>query len=154
MRRAMKAISAHAVPTVELVRQRVEICHLPQRVVKRGVEHRDLRNTGPERGARRRDAAQVMRIVQRREVDQLLESAPNVVIDTRRLCESLAAVHDAVPHGFDLADLRDRYTGFVARQPGDDVLDGGRVIADRRCALYRPTTGRLERQDSSAADAV
>ena len=76
VRRAVKAVSAHAVAPVELVRDRVEVRGLRQAVMKRRVEHRDLRNAGAEHGARRRDAAEIVRIVQRRELDQLLELAP------------------------------------------------------------------------------
>ena len=154
MRRAMKAIASHAVPPVKLVRYGIDVRGLRQAVMERGVEHSDLWNAGSERRARRRDTAQVVRVVQRREFDQFLEAAPHVVIYARRVGEALAAVHDAVPHGFDLADLRDRDAGFVARQPGDDVLDSSRVVADGRGAFHRPAAGCFQRHDGFATDAI
>ena len=73
MRRAVKAVAPHAVPPIELVRHRVEVRRLGQAVMKRRVEHRDLRHAGAEHRARRGDAAQVVRVVQRRELDELFQ---------------------------------------------------------------------------------
>ena len=68
---------------------------------------------GAEHRARGGDAAQIVRIVQRRELDELLDPAPDVVVDPRRLGEPLTAVHDTVPHGLDVGDAADRHAGFA-----------------------------------------
>ena len=123
--------------------------------MKRRVEHRHLRHAWAEHGARRGDAPQVVRVVQRREFDQLLEAAPHLVVDARGLRECLAAVHDTVSHGLDLADLGDRHARFGAREPRDDVLDRRGKIANRRGAL-RPADVAIawQRENRFAADAL
>ena len=58
-----------------------------------------------------RDAAQVVRIVERRELDQRFERAQHFVLHERGVREPLSAVNDAVPHGLDLGDARGRDPG-------------------------------------------
>jgi hypothetical protein len=64
--------------------------------VEGGVEHRDLRYVG-KRFARRPDAREVRRVVQRRERAELLDRGLDLRRHERRLAEARAAVHDAVP---------------------------------------------------------
>src|SRR6185312_8924057 len=71
-----------------------------------------------------------------------------------RLREALAAVHHAVAHRLDLAHARDRHAGVGARQPGDDVLHGCRMIAQLGGRGGRRAGGRFERHDRFAADAL
>ena len=143
VRGAVKPVSADAMPTVQLIRDRVQVRDVGQAVMKRRVEDRHLRHAGPEYGARRGDAAQVVRVVQRRELDQLFQLAAHRVVDARRVREALAAVHHPMPDCFDLADAVDLDAGVRARQPGDHVLHRGGVVADRRASSW--TTVRRRR---------
>jgi hypothetical protein len=54
---------------VKLVRDRVEVRGVGEAMVECGVEHGDLRDAGAERTPRRRDAAEVVRVVERGELD-------------------------------------------------------------------------------------
>ena len=63
---------------------------------ERGVEDGDLRQSGI--GVRScADPGQRRRVVEGRELDQLLDARHHVVVDQSRLGVALAAVHDAVP---------------------------------------------------------
>jgi hypothetical protein len=121
-------------------------------MMKRGVEDRDLWHPGAQHRARGGDAAKVVRIVQGREVDQILDRAPHLVVDAHRLTESFTAVHDAVADGLDLRDPRDRGTRLLAREPADQVLDGRRVVAELDSGLHTRPAGRIQLDDRFAAD--
>jgi hypothetical protein len=123
-------------------------------VVKRRVEDGHLRHAGAQHRARRRDAAEIVRIVKRRELDEILELAPELVVDTGRLREPLSPVHDSVPDRLDLGDARDRDARLVAGHPLDDVFHGGSVIANRRRRLDGRAPLDAERQDRLPADAL
>ena len=84
VRRAVKAVAAHALLFVKLVGQAVEIGVGRQRVVKRRVEHRDVRHGG-EQPPHLADAGDVHRIVQRRERIERLDLREHLVGDERCL---------------------------------------------------------------------
>ena len=51
--------------------------------MERRIEHRDLRQPGAEGGARGEDTAQVVGIVQRREIDRVLDATKDRVVSSR-----------------------------------------------------------------------
>ena len=101
--------------------------------MERGVEHRDLRDAGTEELARRVDALEVGRVVQRREVDAVLDLVDHRVVDEHRAGQLLAAVDDAMADGVDVGERLDaRHRGLGRDQPAQDVIEGGAVVAQRR----------------------
>ncbi len=95
--RPVKAVAPHALTLVQLVRERVQERVPRERRVEGRVEHR---HHGPPRQqlARRADALQRRRIVQRREPGEALQLREHLVRHLRRLPEALPAVHRPVPH--------------------------------------------------------
>jgi hypothetical protein len=81
--------------------------------------------------------AQVVGIVQRREVDHLVDAAEHGVVDLGRLPESLPAMRDAMPDGLDLTDAGDGNPGIVAGGPRKQVVEGGAMIAQRGAPAQR-----------------
>ena len=136
VRRAVEAVAADAVAAVELVRDRIEIGRFGHCRVKRGIEHRDHRNTFAQQSTSGPNAAQVGRVVQRREVHAVLDPADDVGVDSGVGAEALAAVYDAVTDRVHLAGGID-HPAVVARivvrpdEPSHHSLDGGAVVADR-----------------------
>ena len=59
---------------IELVRERVEVSIIRQRLMKRRVEDGDLWETCAEDLARRRDASDVGRIMERRKLDAIFDA--------------------------------------------------------------------------------
>lgn len=100
----MKTVAPHLVTPVVLIWYCVQICYFGEGLVKCCVENGDLRYVVAEYLACCRDATQVVRVVQRREINELLEAALYGRIDERGLGEHLATVHDSVTHCIDLAD--------------------------------------------------
>ena len=96
VRGAVEAVAADAVAAVELVRNGIEIGRLGHRRMEGGIEHRDHRDPLAEQGAGGPDAAQVGRVVQRGEVDAVLDPADDAGVDPGVASEALAAVHDTV----------------------------------------------------------
>ena len=82
---------------------RVKVSLLGNRVVEGGVEDGDLRNVFAQQFLRCLDAFDVVGIVQRREVDALLDVLQDLVVDQRRLREQLSAMHHAMSNGVDIA---------------------------------------------------
>src|SRR5689334_15907384 len=46
MRCSVKTVTTSSITAIELIRNRVEICAFRKRLMKRGIEHRDLRKPG------------------------------------------------------------------------------------------------------------
>ncbi len=103
MRGAVKSVTPNAVPAVQVIRDSVKVGLLWKRVMERGVEHGDLRHPRSEELARRQDSPDVVGIMQRRQVDAIFNALQHLVVDQRRFFEHLSAMHDAVPHGVNVA---------------------------------------------------
>src|SRR4029077_18428511 len=86
-------------------------------LVERGVEHGDLRESGPG-GADRLDAGQVGRVLQRRQRGERADGGDDVVVDEDRVAEPVAPVHHPVP-GADQVRAR---AGHAVQDAGDDRL--------------------------------
>src|SRR5689334_509718 len=96
---SVESISSDAMAAVQMVRHRVEICLIWNRMMKGSIEHRDLRHSTAKQLARRRDPFEIIRIVQRRQVDAFLYALDHSLIDQRRFLEQLTAVYDSMTHG-------------------------------------------------------
>src|SRR5437868_13631078 len=89
---------------IELVRDRVEVSVVWERLMKRRVEDSGLRQSYAKDLARRHDAFNVRRIMERREINALFNAAQDFVCDQDRMCEPLAAVHNAMPNRLHVRD--------------------------------------------------
>ena len=151
----MKAVAANLVPPVPLIRQRVKVRVVGQRLVKRRVEDRDLREPRAEDLARRLYAADVRGVVQRRELYAVLYPAQHVFRNRDRMREVLAAVHDPVP---DRVNVRHAPHGLNPRigrrHPTQDCLDGRPRVAHRRGRTPRLRVPHAESQNRLAPDAL
>ena len=133
VRCAVKAVATYAVAAIELVRQRVKISVVGQRLMKRRVEDGGLRQSCAEDFTRRLDALDVRRIVQRSQVDAILYPAQYFVRDEDRMREAFAAMHDAMADGVDISDALDRVdTGTFRTGPSNDEFDSRARISQRR----------------------
>jgi hypothetical protein len=101
MGKAMETVAAHTPVFTPLPRQRIGVGLGGQGRVKCSVEARDVRYRG-QQAASRLQAAQRLRLVQRRQVDQLAQSPLDVSIDHHGFDEVRTAMHDAVPDGVHL----------------------------------------------------
>jgi hypothetical protein len=95
-----------------------------------GVERRHLRHAGTQRRLRRADPAEVMRIVERCQVDDLVEPTQDLGIDEDRPGEVLATVHHPVAHGLDLAQRIDAGAALRIGEPPEHVIHGGRMVSE------------------------
>src|ERR1043166_6716051 len=84
---------------IELIRQRVKISVLRQRLMKRRVENRNLRQRSAEHSTRRENALDVCGIVQRREFDAVFDAAQHFVGYQDRARETFATVDHAMSDG-------------------------------------------------------
>jgi hypothetical protein len=143
-------------PSIELVRQCVEIRVLGQRVMEGRVEHGDLRNAGAEHGAGGLDAAEIVRVVERGQVGERLEAVAHLVGNEHRRGEMFAAVNDAVAHGVDVGDPREGclVPGSIRGEPRDDVRDRGGVIANGRGGGGLLAAAASHGEDGLTADAL
>ena len=152
MRSPVKAVTPDAMPAIQLIRNRVDVRHLGQCVMERGVEDGHARSRSPKNSSRCSNARDVVRIVQGREIDEILELTDDCVVDERRFGESLAPMHHPMTNGVDrLAILRARNALF--RKPREDVFDCRGVIADRRGAPDCPFD-RIEADYRFASDSI
>ena len=122
--------------------------------MERGVEDGDLWNSRPEHRPRGADSAEIVRVVQRGELDEILDLVPDPVVDERRPAESLSTVNDAMSDGLNFADRRDRDARVGAGQPFDDEFDGGGVVADHLGGFLRSLIRARECDDRFTADAL
>ncbi len=124
----MESVAADAQLPVKGVGQPVDERFGRDRLVKGRVEDGDLGDARQE-GLAGLDALEVMRIVQRGELDALADAGLDLVRDQHGLGEILAAVNDAVPDPVDLALLTDDAVLRVEEQR-QDHLDGHSVVED------------------------
>ena len=110
----VKSIAAHMMLLVIFVRQRIQISVLRQSLVKRGIEHRDVREIRKSR-PRRADASHVRWIVERGQRRALVDLRQGRIIDPHACGKFFAAMHHPVADADqrELADLiQNRLQGF------------------------------------------
>ena len=144
VRRAVEAVAAHALLLVELVGQAVEVRVGRQRVMKRRVEHGDVRHGG-EQPPHLADAGDVHRVVQRRERIECLDLREHLVGDERGLGELLAAVYHAMGDDADFARAADD-ARFLRGEFGDHGLEGLRGSPFARSRFTSPFGPRCFRR--------
>ena len=99
MRCTVEAVAADAVSTIQVVRHGVQVRLFRDRCMERGIEHRYLRYCRAEDLSGGSNSSDVIRIMQGSQVDALLDTPQDFIIDERRFLEQLAPMDDAVPHG-------------------------------------------------------
>ena len=153
MRRAVEAVAAHALLLVKLVGQAVKVGVGRQRVMKRRVEHRDVRHGGKQ-PAHLANAGDVHRIVQRRERIERLDLREHLVGDERAFRELLAAMHDAMGDHADFAGAADD-AGLLRGEFGRHGLERLGKAALRQLAFHlalRPAMREPRAVDADALD--
>ena len=119
---AVEPVAANPVLLVQLIGEAVEVGLRRHRVVEGSVEDRDLWRRGKE-PPHRADPFQVQRIVQRSEGTEAFDLGHHIVRDECPFDESLAAMHDAMPHEADLAELTND-PRLLVRERGEHGLEG------------------------------
>ena len=139
--RAVEAVAAHAVLLVQVVRNGVKVRVGGHRLVERSVENTYLRQAGHQL-ADGLHALEVGRVVQRCEVDALLEGLEYLVVDYHALVKLLASVHHSVPYGVDFVKAFD-YSDFGVGEQGEDELHALGVLRDVVHYLFLGAVGHL-----------
>src|SRR5687768_7757461 len=121
--------------------------------MKRGVEDGDLRHSRAEHARRGTDAGDVVWVVERRELDELIQGAQNGLVDALRPREVLTAMDDAMTHRLDLGERSDRGLRLITHQPAGHMLDRRGQIPKRRRGAYAVSFG-AERDHGLATDAL
>jgi len=87
VRCSVKSIAPDAMTAVEMVGQRVEVSVLGNRRVKSGIEYCDLRRRLAEDLPQCPNSAKVVGVMERREVDAVLDSFQHLIVDVDRFLE-------------------------------------------------------------------
>ena len=132
---SVEAVLAHAVFLVIGVGQGVHVIHRRDRLVERGVEHRDLLHARQDLFDRKH-AFEIGGVVQRGDLEQRADLRLNVLGDDATLGEELAAVGYAVADGLHFVERRDHAVGGVG-EGVEHELDAGRVVGNRLVKLER-----------------
>ena len=154
VRRAMESVTSHSIAAVQLIRNRVDECALWQRVMKGRVEYGYLRYVRSEDCARSRYAAKIVRIMKRREIDEVFELAAHIVSHARRVREALSTMNETMSDCFYLADGCDGYPGLVTDEPRHYVFDRSQVIADRSRRFHEIVSRGIQCDDRLATNAL
>src|SRR5690606_30949172 len=133
---------------------RVQERMLRNGLMERCVEHGHLRHSRTERGACGFDASQIRRIVQRCEIDVFLNAALDFRIDEHGTLEPLAPMHHAVSDRVDLGHAPDGNSGALAREPREQEVHGGAMVAKRQRTTPRYAVARGEVVDRLATYAL
>ena len=118
-------------------RNREQLRQIWLRAVEGGIEAGDLRYAGHALGEHL-DAVEVVRLVQRRQHDELFELADSVGVEHHRCRVAFAAMDHAMADGNDLAVVRPvLYQPLQQRVEGLGVLDADRqrLVGDARAAF-------------------
>src|SRR5215472_4177367 len=150
----MKSVAPDLMAPVQLIRDRIKVGMLRQRLVKRGVEDSDLGQSCPEDVSRGADAFDISRIVQRRKIDAAFNAAHDFVVDQHRVRKLLATMHHSMTDRVNISHAADSFdAGFFAADPMHNQIDGRARIAERGGRLLRRTFARSQRYQGFAADA-
>ncbi len=121
---AVEAVAADPVAQVEMIRNRVQIRALRQRVVKRRIENRHLRNPRAQQLAHRANSPEIRGIVQGGEVDAIFDSAHNLVGNEDGIRKKFTAVHHAMSDRVNVTHTLDfRNTRLGRCDPADDEIE-------------------------------
>src|SRR5208337_1990099 len=105
VRGAVKAITADAVPAIEMVWDGVEVRPLGDGRMECGIEDRHLRR-GPAHdfpyGA---NTLYVIGVVQGSQIDAVLDAFQDLIVDDGGLVKQLATMHDTMSRGMNVAEI-------------------------------------------------
>ena len=126
----MESVTPHSIAAVQLIRNRVDECALWQRGVKCRVEYGYLRYVRSEHCTRGRYAAKIVRVMKRREIDEIFKLTTHIVSHSRRVREAFSAVNETMSDCFNLPNGCDGHTGLITDEPRHDVFHCSQVITD------------------------
>ena len=155
VRRSVKSIAPDAMTAVEMVGQRVEVSVLGNRRVKSGIEYRHLRRRLAEDLPQGPNSAQVIGIMEGREVDAVLDPLQHLIVDDGRFLEKLAAMHDTVSRGMDVSQTPNLVDpGAIRCEPAQHIVERRGDIADRRSQRLPQTCAVLDGDDRFPANSL
>jgi len=143
----VEAVAPDGVLLVERVRDGVDVGVLRHGGVEGGVEHADHGDIGQD-GHRRFDAHDVGRVVQRSQLDVILEGLDHGVGDPHRTGERLAAVDHPVTDRLDLVQTLEN-AQLRLHQQADDRRDGHGVVQEFGLADDLLAAGTLHVDDGA-----
>jgi hypothetical protein len=135
VRSAVESVAADLVAAVHPVRQRVQVRLVRERVVEGGVEHARLRDIAEDL-AHGFYGLDVGRVVERRQIDHVLDLGEDDGVDADGPAEPLSAVHDAVPDGVDVGQGPDA-RALGGDEPLADPVDCGAHVLQSAVARLR-----------------
>ena len=98
--------------------------------------------------------AKIVRVMKRREIDEIFKLATHIVSHPRRMREAFSAMNETMSNCFNLSNGCDGHTGLVTYEPRHDVFDCSQVITDRSRRFHRVVSGGIQRYDRFAANAL
>ena len=150
----MESITAYFVFGVKGIRNSIQVRVRGHLLVKRRIEDCDLRHIR-EVNVARADAAQVVRVMQRCNVNIVADPFDDIIINKNGGAERFAAVNHAMADGIDLPFVRENAV-VLAQKDGKDVLDRRRVVENLARNFYfiavRPKIGQYRTAHSDPVD--
>ena len=145
MRGPVKPVAAYSMAAIKLIRKRVEVGLLGKCLMKRRIKHGNRWKTTTKHLSRRHDALDVCGVVQRRQVDAILDAAHHFIGDQNRMREALATVHHPVADGMDVRNaLKVSNARLRGAGPANDELNSSTRVAQGSSRALRFTTRCLE----------
>src|SRR5579864_2968831 len=133
MRGTMESVPPDAVPPVQVIWDGIQVGHLGKRMMKGSIEHRHLGNVFAEGFAGCLDAFDVVWIVNRGQIDAVLKSLQNRVVNQGRLCEHLTAMHHSVSYRIYVGCTLDFRCSWIRSDVANQVFEHSAHISQRLC---------------------
>ena len=115
--------------------------------MERRIEHRHLRHAVAQQVHRGPDPLEIRRVVQRGELDAVLDALDHGAVDPDGPLELFTSVHDPVSHCVDVTERRDVVDARRLRHdPPQDAIDRRAVIAHRLGVPLLLVSFRLKRE--------
>ena len=123
--------------------------------MERRIEYRNLRRLAADELLHGLNAAEVVGIVQRRQVDAVFNPGQHLVIDQHRLLEHFAAMHYAMAHRLNIAQRANLFdAGPVGGQVPQNVIEPRAYIADGSGEFLPGSIFRFYGHDGLATDSL
>src|SRR5581483_3756902 len=149
----MKTVPPDAVTPVQMIWHGVEVSILGYRGVKSRIEYGDLRCRLAEDLAQCLNAAEVVGIVQRRQIDAVLDPLKHFIVDDDGLLEQLSAMYDAMADRVDVSQAPNLLdSGAIRCEPAQHIIECRGDVPNRRSQLLPGTGVALHGDDRFATD--